>query len=283
MQALIVCSASLSRCPKKGNSMDLGLKGKTALVLGGGRGLGFGVAQALAAEGVNLALLSRSQTTLQGAADTLQREHGVTAVTVAADLANWEEMAAAITQAEQQLGGTFDILLNNSGGPSPSGVQGLAPALWTAQFDAMVLSLIRTADRVLPGMRARGWGRILTIASTTVVEPNPALAVSNTLRSALVGWSKTLASEVAKEGITVNMLLPGRIATDRTQQLDKLAAEKSGKSADTIMAEKAAGIPAGRYGSVAEFGAAAAFLASVQASYITGSMLRIDGGALHSV
>lgn len=263
--------------------MDLGIKGKTALVLGGGRGLGLGVAKALAAEGVNLALLSRNEAALRAAADTLQREHGVTAVAVTADLANWEAMEAAIAQAEQQLGGNIDILLNNSGGPTPSGVHGVAPGVWSAQFDAMVLSLIRTADRVLPGMRGKGWGRILTIASTTVVEPNPVLAVSNTLRSALVGWSKTLAGEVARDGITVNMLLPGRIATDRTQQLDQLAAEKAGKSADAVMAEKAAGIPVGRYGSVEEFGAAAAFLASVQASYITGSMLRIDGGALHSV
>jgi 3-oxoacyl-[acyl-carrier protein] reductase len=145
------------------------------------------------------------------------------------------------------------------------------------------LSVLRATDRVLPGMRERGWGRILMITSTAVVEPNPMLAISSTLRSALVGHSKTLASQVAAEGVTVNVLLPGQIETDRTTFLDQASAERSGKSMDVIRAEKCANIPLKRYGSSSEFGAVAAFIASQQASYVTGSMIRVDGGAVRAV
>lgn len=262
--------------------MDFGLKGKTALVLGGGRGLGYGVARALAAEGVSLALLSREQAVLDRAAQELQAGCGVEAFGVAGDLHDWPSIERAIATAEQRLG-RIDILLNNTGGPPPSGVVGVRPELWLEQFQAMVLSVFRITECLLPGMRARQWGRVLTIASSTVVEPVPTLGVSNTLRSAIVGWSKTLAGEVAGDGVTVNLLLPGRIATDRIAQLDGAAAQRENLGADAVARRNAAAIPVGRYGTVEEFGAAAAFLASRQAAYITGSMLRIDGGLLRSV
>lgn len=262
--------------------MDLGLQGKTALVLGGGRGLGRGVADALAAEGVALALIARDPSVLDQAAGEISQAHGVSAFGVVGDLADWDSMQRGIDAAERRLG-RIDILLNNSGGPVPSGVVGVAPELWLAQFNAMVLSLFRTTERVLPGMRGRRWGRILTIASSSVVVPNPSLGVSNTLRSAVAGWSKTLANEVAAEGITVNVLLPGRIATARIEQLDAHAAEREQRSVEEIAQRTAATIPVGRYGTVEEFGAVAAFLASTQAAYITGSMIRVDGGLIRSV
>ncbi|MDK2125773.1 SDR family oxidoreductase [Parachitinimonas caeni] len=263
--------------------MDFGIRGKTALILGGAKGLGWGVAKALAAEGVNLALLSRDHDALETAAERLREQYSVEAYPVIGDLNDWASMAAAIDEAESRLGGQIDILLNNGGGPPPAAISGIAPELWLQQFNAMVLSLIRTADRVVPGMRQRGWGRVLTVGSTSVVEPNPILAMSNTLRSTLVGWSKTLASEVARDGVTVNFLLPGQIATARTEFLDEQAAQRSGETRSQVRQRKEATIPVGRYGTPDEFGAVAAFLASQQAAYLTGSMIRVDGGILRSV
>jgi 3-oxoacyl-[acyl-carrier protein] reductase len=259
------------------------LQGKTALVLGGGRGLGRGVAEALAAEGVDVALVSRDHAALTVAAREIATCHGVRAHAIAGDLADGASMDRAVDEAQARLGGRIDILLNNSGGPPPGGVVGLSSDVWLAQFQAMVLSIVRTTDRVLPGMRARRWGRVLTVTSTTVIEPNPALALSNSLRATLVGWSKTLATEVARDGITANLLLPGQISTDRTRFLDQAAAEREGVDAATITTRRAAAIPLGRYGTPEEFGALAAFLASERASYLTGGMYRVDGGALRSV
>lgn len=263
--------------------MDLGLRGRTALVFGGSKGLGRGCAQALAAEGVAVALVARGQEALDRAAGEIAANSGVAAYGFAADLADHDAVLREIDRAEQALGGRIDILVNNSGGPPPSGAAGVDPALWTAQFQTMVLSVFRVTDRLLPGMRARRWGRVLTIASTTVIEPIPTLGMSNTLRSALVGWSKTLAGEVARDGVTVNMILPGRIATDRTAFLDGATAERKGTTADAVQAERAAEIPLGRYGTTEEFGAVAAFLASERAAFVTGSMIRVDGGAVRSV
>ena len=263
--------------------MDLALRGHTALVFGGSKGLGRGCADALAAEGVDVALVARGQEALDRAAGEITARFGVAAYAFAADLADHDAVLRAVDQAEAVLGGRVDILVNNTGGPPPSGVAGVDPALWAAQFQTMVLSVFRVTDRVLPAMRARRWGRVLTVASTTVIEPNPALGMSNTLRSALVGWSKTLAGEVARDGVTVNMILPGRIATDRTTFLDGAVAQRTGSTPDAVQAEVAQAIPVGRYGTPDEFGAVAAFLASERAAFVTGSMIRVDGGAVRSV
>src|SRR5579863_1972838 len=204
--------------------MDLQLKDKTALILGGSKGLGRGVANALAAEGVTVAILARTQNTLDAAVSAINarggRAHGF-----AADLAAWPSVEHAVDAGRKTLG-AIDILLNNSGGPPPSGVAGVSPAVWEAQFNAMVLPLFRITDLLLPDMRSRKWGRILNVASTSVVEPIPVIGVSNTLRSAIVGWAKTLAGETARDGITVNTLLPGAIATDRSLGLSRAAAER---------------------------------------------------------
>ena len=188
--------------------MDLQLKGKTALILGGSKGLGRGVADALAAEGVAVALVARGQEALDRAVSEIT-SRGAKAVGFAADLANWPSLEDAANAARKQLG-AIDILLNNSGGPPPSGVAGVSAKVWEEQFNAMVLPLFRITDLLIGDMRARKWGRILNVASTSVVEPIAAIGVSNTLRSAIVGWAKTLATETARDGITVNTLLPGR-------------------------------------------------------------------------
>jgi 3-oxoacyl-[acyl-carrier protein] reductase len=261
--------------------MDLGLKGKVAFVVGGGRGLARGVADALAAEGASVALASRDRAALERAAQEMAALGGKI-LPLVADLEDPESMRRAFGEAERALG-PVDILLNNSGGPQPSPAVGVDASTWRAQFERMVLAILGLTDLALPGMRRRGWGRVLTIASSGVVEPIAGLALSNTLRSALVGWSKTLAQEVGRDGVTVNVLVPGRIATDRVRALDAHAAERSGVRPEDVTARQAEQIPLGRYGTIAEFGAVAAFLASERASYVTGSLIRVDGGAIRSV
>jgi 3-oxoacyl-[acyl-carrier protein] reductase len=261
--------------------MDLQLKGKTALILGGSKGLGRGVADALAAEGVAVALIARGQEALDRAVSEIS-SRGAKAAGFAADLADWPSVENAVNAARKQLG-AIDILLNNSGGPPPSGVAGVSAKVWEDQFHAMVMPLFRVTDLLLGDMRARKWGRILNIASISVVEPLAAIGVSNTLRSAIVGWAKTLATETARDGITVNTLLPGAITTDRTVQLSRATAERQKISVEEAVQRSAQAIPVGRFGTTAEFGAVAAFLASPLAAYVTGSLIRIDGGALRSV
>jgi 3-oxoacyl-[acyl-carrier protein] reductase len=146
----------------------------------------------------------------------------------------------------------------------------------------MVLSIIALTDALLPGMRARKWGRVLTVVSSGVMQPIPILAISNSLRAAVVGWSKTLSSEVATDGVTVNILVPGRIDTERVRLTDAATADKQGLPVETVRARSTATIPMGRYGSPDELGAAAAFICSARASYMTGAMLRIDGGIVRS-
>jgi 3-oxoacyl-[acyl-carrier protein] reductase len=261
--------------------MDLKLSGKTALVLGGSKGIGKGIATALAAEGVAVALVARAQESLDRATAEIAARGG-RAIGVAGDLSDWPTVANAVASARKQLG-PIDILLNNSGGPPPSGVVGVSPELWETQFRTMVLTLFRVTELVLPEMRARKWGRILNITSHVVVEPIPTIGVSSTLRSAIHGWAKTLATEVARDGITVNTLLPGVIATDRSVQLSRLGAERQGISPEEALKRTAQSIPVGRLGTTEEFGAVAAFLASPLAGYITGSLIRIDGGMIRAV
>ncbi|HWK43348.1 MAG TPA: SDR family oxidoreductase [Stellaceae bacterium] len=263
--------------------MDLGLTGKRALVMGGGRGIGRGIAQALAAEGASVALVSRNQAALDAAAAEIGRgAPASTIVGVAGDLGTAGSIETAFQDVVAKLGGV-DILINNSGGPPPSGAAGIDPALWRKQFEAMVLSIIGLTDLALPAMRARKWGRVLTVASSGVIQPIPTIGMSNTLRSALVGWSKTLAGEVAGDGVTVNMLLPGRIHTERVEELDRVVADRQKKSVEQVAEEARGTIPVGRYGTIEEFGAVAAFLASTKAGYVTGSLIRIDGGAIRSI
>lgn len=263
--------------------MDLRLTGKRGLICGGSSGLGRAVAAALVAEGAHVALLSRDAEKLQTVADELNAAGPGRAVIAPADLSHHDALLKAVDAAEQALGGPVEILLNNTGGPPPSGVEGLDPQLWRDQFEAMVLSVFRLTDRVLPGMKAAGWGRILNVASVTVVEPIGTLGVSNTLRASVVAWAKTLAGEVAPHGITVNTLLPGRIDTPRIQRLDAARAAATGVTADAARADSVKSIPIGRVGTPEEFGAVAAFLASPLAAYVTGSMIRVDGGSVKAL
>ena len=261
--------------------MDLGLKGKTALVLGGGGGLGRAIATSLASEGADVAVAGIRADSIDATVAELKKT-GSRTLSLIWDLADLSVIDANISKVESELG-PIDILINNTGGPPPSTATGADPALWTKQFQAMVLSVIAITDRVLPGMKSRGWGRILTSTSSGVVSPIPNLAISNALRLSLVGWSKTLAREVGKDGITANIVAPGRIATGRVAALDNAKAKREGRSVEQVAAESQGTIPLGRYGKPQEYADVVAFLASERAAYITGSVVRVDGGMISSI
>ena len=193
------------------------------------------------------------------------------------DLAN-EDGPQALVDAATEAFGPVDIAVLNGPGPRPGRAADTAPEDLESAFSSLVLAQHRLVRLVLPGMRERGWGRLLAVASSGVVSPLPGLATSNAGRAALAGYLKTLAGEVATEGVTVNLLLPGRIATERVAELDEGVAARTGRSLDDVQADSRARIPAGRYGQPEEFGAVAAFLCSDRASYVTGVALRCDGG-----
>ncbi len=262
--------------------MNLGLDGKRALVLASSQGLGLGIATALCAEGASVLLSGRSGERLAAAAARLDRDGQGAADYVVADLGDADAAARLHAAATDKLGGV-DILVNNTGGPPPGEVARADADEWRRQFEMMVLRVIEVSNRCVADMRERGWGRILTIASSGVLQPIPNLSMSNTLRSALTGWNKSLSNEVAADGVTVNLLAPGRIHTHRVDQLDQAAAERQGKSLDAVRAASRATIPVGRYGRVEEFAAVAAFLVSEPASYVTGSVVRCDGGMIRSL
>ena len=257
--------------------MRIDLSGKRALVLGASGGLGSAIARGLAGAGARVAVSSRSAERLAEQFPDAGRYPRVVA-----DLGRADIGRAIAEQALAALG-AVDILVANSGGPPPTTALGASDAQWREQFEAMVMSLVQLTGALVPGMRERGWGRIVTVASSGIEAPIPNLALSNALRSALLGWSKTLAAEIAGDGVTVNLLLPGRIATPRVEVLDRANAERSRRSVEEVAKAALATIPAGRYGEPDEFAAAAVFLASPQAAYITGTTLRVDGGALRNV
>lgn len=259
--------------------MDLELSSRRALVLGASRGLGAAIARTLAAEGAGVIAASRSGAIAW--ADDLAGDIRRRVTPLTLDLADTGHLAPAV---EALLAtGPIDILVNNSGGPPPGSITTISTQVWQRQFATMAASLFEITAQLVPAMVERRWGRILTIASSGVDQPIPNLGISNTIRASILGWSKTLANELAPSGVTVNVLLPGRIHTDRVDELDRAAAERSGLSAEEIARASAASIPMGRYGDPDEFAAVAAFLCSARASYVTGGKIRVDGGAIRSL
>lgn len=249
--------------------MDLGLQGRVALVTGASKGIGHGIAKALVAEGAAVAITSRSQERIDEAAAAI----GATGF--AHDSANTEGIGVLVHEVEHHLG-PIEILVTNTGGPptSPDPLSFSADE-WRAAFDQLVLGPLAFIEATLPEMRHRRWGRILNVVSTAVREPIPDLVLSNANRSAALATWKTIARQAAKSGVTMNSVLPGRIATDRLYEL-----YGSRDAADEMARQE---IPAGRLGSVDEFAAAAAFLCSNQASYITGTTLVVDGGMMRAL
>jgi len=257
--------------------MDLELEKRRALVTGASRGLGRAIASALAAEGAEVIAVARNLERLNELVNATAA-HRVSITARACDLAD----GSAIDALAPLLHDT-DILVLNTGGPPPGPAAETSDAVWIRQFEAMFLSAVRLTRFALPGMRRRGFGRILAVVSSGVIQPIPNLGVSNALRSALVGWAKTLAGEVAGDGVTVNCIAPGRIATDRVAELDQGRATRERIEIAQVQKESRAVIPIGRYGDAAEFASVAAFLASARASYMTGGVIRVDGGMIRSV
>jgi 3-oxoacyl-[acyl-carrier protein] reductase len=261
--------------------MDLGIQGKVALVMASSRGLGQAMAASLAREGVKVVVTGRSEEGLKESVAMIEAAGGV-ALALHWDLSDPTVIDGLVSRVEKELG-PIDILINNTGGPPPTLAAGQDPALWQKSFNEMVLSLISITDRVLPGMRQRQWGRIITSTTSGAIAPIKNLAISNTLRAALLAWSKTLAAEVANEGITVNIIMPGRISTARLRQLDEARAKREGTSYEDVVKASIRQIPMGRYGDPKEYGDAAAFLASQNASFITGTVMRVDGGQIQAI
>lgn len=261
--------------------MNLNIEGRRALVLGASRGLGAAIARALVAEGVTVHAAARDTQAIETWASQLPEPLRARVHPLRLDLAS----AASVEQAAQNLlvSGPIDILVNNSGGPAPGSTSNATAQQWADEFQAMAISLFTLTRLLLPAMTAQGWGRVITIASSGIEAPIPNLALSNGIRSSIVGWSKTLASEVAAQGVTVNLAIPGRIHTDRVDALDRAAAARQGKSQQDVATASAATIPAGRYGKPEEFADVVCFLASDRASYVTGAKIRIDGGMIRSV
>lgn len=256
--------------------MDLGISQRAALVCASTSGLGEAIARGLAAEGVRVALSGRRED--RGAALAAELPGSVFLRTdLTAPGAAGELFAAA-----QAALGRVDILVLNGGGPPPSTAAGTDRSALEAAMQLLLYPAQSLVESALPAMRSQRWGRILAVGSSGVVEPIPGLALSNVGRGALSSCLKTLAAEVAPDGVTVNMILPGRIATDRTTALDNAAAVREGTSPEEVQERSARSIPAGRYGRPREFAAAATFLCGESASYVTGVQLRVDGGMAKS-
>jgi 3-oxoacyl-[acyl-carrier protein] reductase len=262
--------------------MDPGLKGKVAMVAGASRGLGYAVARGLAGEGARVSIGSRDEATIQAAASRIAGETYQETLATPVDVRSNDSLAAWHARTVETFGGV-DLLFVNAGGPPAGPSLSFDDAAWRDAFELLVLSAVRMVRLAVPSMKARGGGAIVVSTSSAVKEPIPNLALSNVVRSSVAALSKTLADELAADGIRVNHLIPGRLDTDRVRELDGIRARKAGASAADIQTAFAKTIPLGRYGDPREFGDAAVFLFSEAARYITGASLQVDGGMIRSV
>lgn len=254
--------------------MDLGIKGKVALVTAASKGLGRASAEALAAEGCNLAISSRTQADIDAVADSIRAAHGVRVLATTADVSSQADLERVVKQTESELGG-IDIAVINTGGPPPGVFDALTEDAWAQGIDNTLMLVVRLVALVAPGMKERGWGRIVNITSLTAREPMPGLTISNALRPAIHGLVKDVSNDLAPHGITVNSVMPGLHATDR---LMHVAEARNPADPQAALRELAKDVPAGRLGEPSDLAAAVAFLASEQAGYVTGTGMLIDGG-----
>jgi 3-oxoacyl-[acyl-carrier protein] reductase len=254
--------------------MDLGIKGKTALVCGASKGLGRGCAEALAADGVNLVLVARSADALERTADEIRRAHGVNVIAVAADITTPEGRAQALAACPAP-----DILITNAGGPPTGDFRDWGRDQWIAALDANMLTPIELIKATVDGMMERGFGRIVNITSSAVKAPIDILGLSNGARSGLTGFVAGIARKTVAKNVTINNLLPGPFDTDRLAATMSGAAKAAGKTIDEVKEARRKLNPAQRFGTAAEFGAACAFLCSAHAGYMTGQNVLLDGGA----
>jgi 3-oxoacyl-[acyl-carrier protein] reductase len=260
-------------------NMDLGLHGKTAIVAAASRGLGKAVAHAFASEGANVVLFARDPASIEAAAADVRSVavDGAQILGLSADVTRLSDLERVVTETVDRFDGA-DIVFNNAGGPKPGVFEDLNDDDWRSAVDLNLMSAIRLTRLCLPHMRARHWGRVIVSTSYSVKQPIHTLMLSNAVRSATTAWAKSLSDQVAKDGITVNALAPGQIETGRIRQYAEDVARREGHAPQDVEHNMLASIPTGRFGRPEEFAAAAAFLASERASYITGVTLLVDGG-----
>jgi 3-oxoacyl-[acyl-carrier protein] reductase len=263
-------------------SMNLGLQNKVAMVGGASKGLGFGVAQALAAEGALVSIASRDQAAIDRAAERLKKGNGANVLAIAADLSSADAIARWHQATIERFGG-IDLLFTNTGGPPAGPALDFDDQAWQKGFDLLLMSAVRLVRLVVPSMKVRGGGSILMGTSSTVKEPISNLAISNVLRASVSALAKTLSIELAPHRIRVNQLIPGRIDTDRVRQLDDINAKRAGIAVEEQHKRASATIALGRYGTTDEYGRVGAFLLSDAAAYVTGASVQVDGGLIKGV
>lgn len=262
--------------------MDLGLEGKVAMVAAASKGLGKAVAMGLAREGARVSICAREADQLQATASEIREATGVEVVAVPTDVMRRDELEHWVQRTVEELGPPL-IAVSNAGGPPPGNFFDLTEADWRAAFDLTLMSAVHLAYRTVPFMREAGWGRVITMTSISVKMPLDNLMLSNSIRMAVIGLTKSLSNELAGEGITVNSVLPGWTRTERVQQLLQSIAQRDGIPVEEAEARITRNIPAGRMGRPEEFANVVVFLASERASYVNGASLQVDGGFYRAV
>ncbi len=262
--------------------MDLGLKGKVALVAGASQGMGKAAALGFAREGASVAICARGDAALKQAAEQIHQQSGGKVLPIVADMSKAEDIKKFVDQAAKQFG-RVDVVVNNAGGPPPGEFMKFTDEDWESAFNLSFMSTMRMTREAVPHMRKVGGGKVINITSYAVKEPIAGLVLSNAVRSAVIGWAKTLSRELARDNILFNNVCPGRIDTDRAQKLNQARADRLGRPVEEINKEMAAEVPLGRYGTAEETGDLIVFLGSDRASYITGTTIAIDGGLVRAI
>ena len=262
--------------------MDLGLKGKVALVAGASQGMGRAAALGFSREGAKVAICARGEAALNETAAAIRKETGGEVLAIVADMSKPADIQKFVNDSAKHFG-RLDIVVNNAGGPPPGEFMKFTDEDWNSAYNLSFMSTMRMTREAVPHMRKVGGGRVINITSYSVKEPIAGWVLSNAVRSAVIGWAKTVSRELARDNILVNNVCPGRIDTERAQKLNKARAERLNRPVEEINKEMAAEVPLGRYGTAEETGDLIVFLGSDRASYITGTTIQIDGGLVRGI